>query len=177
MINGTIPSGINLFSSMKILLLSIFLSSCFNSSDTEKKYFLSPKNAVETIKKLQSKKNWKELAFYYDLSNSQVKIPDLHSGNFFYRENPPDDGRPGHPGGFWKYPHPFHPSFNYASSTELKNKIVAVNMMISIDQWDGTHQMGHSQFYLKKSVNGYQVLPLAKNSLVNKTSINLEMGL
>jgi len=172
MASGTTLSGTNSFSSMKILMLFIFLISCINSTDHEKKYFLSPKNAVDIIKKLQQDKNWEKLSLYYDLSSSQVKIRDLESGEFFYKKMPPTDGRALHPAGFWKYPHPFHPSFNYASSIELKNNIVAVNMMISIDQGQGMHQMGHNQFYMKKSTKGYQVLPLPNNSLVSKTSLN-----
>ncbi len=133
-------------------------------------YFSSPKKAVETITKLLQKKNFKALSRYYDLSGSEVKISQLESGNFFIRKKSPETA---HPGGFWRYKHPFAPGFLFSSARVTSKKtIFIVEVSITIDQGpDFPSQIGLSYFYMIKSEKGWKILP----NQVDKSDLQMEM--
>ena len=82
-------------------------------------YFSSPAEAVPIITELLVKKNFKILAKYYDLSDSEVKISEMESGDFFIRKVRPKFS---HPAGFWRYKHPFAPGFKL-NSIEAKSPL------------------------------------------------------
>ena len=109
------------FSIFAFLAMSVtFFFSCaplFAGGIMDKKaetpcYFKSPKESIEIISNLLRKKEWVELSRYYDLSDSNIDREELESGRFFYATNPPE--RAAHPGGFWKFKHPFAPGFKYS---------------------------------------------------------------
>lgn len=121
-------------------------------------FFESPKQAVEAIKKMQGDQHWAGLARYYDLSDSGIDRATLVSGAFFIRTERPEVA---HPGGFWRYRHPFSPSHKYAFISSAREAgVVIVRVEISIDQGsDSPIQRGWSEFSMRKSEAGFQVLP------------------
>ena len=119
-------------------------------------YFESPASAIPEIKELLLASDWEILSRYYDLKDSDVKLEELLSGNFFIRNEKPEVA---HPGGFWKYKHPFPPAFNYRSSTLLRDNIYQIDMEIEIDQGDDNMQQGWVSFYMLKSDLGFRILP------------------
>ena len=121
-------------------------------------YFSSPAEAIQIITELLEKKNYKILAKYYDLSNSEIKLSELESGDFFIRKERPEIA---HPAGFWRYKHPFAPGFTFNSvQATAKDAIYIVEVSISIDQGsDSPKQFGLSYFYMVKSDKGWKVLP------------------
>lgn len=120
-------------------------------------YFENPKQAVELIKTMLLESEWEKLSRYYDLRGTDDLDPEsLKSGDFFIRKERPEAT---HPGEFWKYKRPFSPQFNYLSQQEITVDTVEVTVQIEIDQGGGMIQRGIENFYLKKSTNGYQVLP------------------
>ena len=124
----------------------------------EKLYFTSPAEAIPMISKLLQKNDFKTLARYYDLSNSETKLSDLESGDFFIRKERPEAA---HPGGFWSYKHPFAPGFKYKGVRKTgRDPIHVVEVSISIDQGpDSPEQIGLSYFYMIKSQEGWRILP------------------
>ncbi len=121
-------------------------------------YFSSPAEAIQIITGLLEKKNFKILARYYDLSNSDIKLSDLESGDFFIRKERPEIA---HPAGFWRYKHPFAPgsTFNRIQAT-AKDAVYVIEASISIDQGsDSPKQIGLSHFYMVKSDKGWKILP------------------
>ena len=102
--------------------------------------------------------DWAILARYYDLSGSTVDPADLLSGEFFIRTEPPEVY---HPGGFWRYKHPFPPSFDYSFATPSDGSgVVTVQMSIRIDQGAGSPvQEGRQEFRMRESEGGFRVLP------------------
>ena len=121
-------------------------------------YFSSPAESIPIITELLEKKNFKFLAGYYDLSNSEIKLSELESGDFFIRKERPEIA---HPAGFWRYKHPFAPGFTFSNIRATKNKgIYIVKVSITIDQGpDAPEQIGLSYFYMVKSDNGWRILP------------------
>ncbi len=121
-------------------------------------YFSSPAEAIQIITELLEKKNYKILAKYYDLSNSEIKLSELESGDFFIRKERPEIS---HPAGFWRYKHPFAPGFIFNSvQATAKDAIYIVEVSISIDQGsDSPKHFGLSYFYMVKSDNGWKLLP------------------
>ena len=121
-------------------------------------YFESPRQAVEAVTVMLEAKDWPALARYYDLGGSDIDRAQLVSGEFFYRTERPEAA---HPGGFWRYKHPFSPSFHYVSSAPAGGPgIVRVMLEVEIDQGEGSPvQRGRAEFRMRKSENGYQVLP------------------
>lgn len=121
-------------------------------------FFASPKQAVEAIREMQGQEDWASLARYYNLEGSGIDRETLVSGEFFIRTERPEVS---HPGGFWRYKHPFAPSFEYAfttSSTEAG--VVIVRVDISIDEGsESPMQRGWQEFLMRESKNGFQVLP------------------
>jgi hypothetical protein len=130
-----------------------------NQQDTSKSnYFSSPAEAIPIITELLKKENFKVLAKYYDLSNSEIKLTELESGTFFIRKDRPKFT---HPAGFWRYKHPFSPGFtlNRVEAT-AKKAVYLVEVSISIDQGSGSpKQIGLSHFYMVKSEKGWKILP------------------
>jgi hypothetical protein len=127
-----------------------------NTNSMKALYFDSPENAIPVIKELLLASDWEELSRYYDLKNSEVRIESLLSGSFFIRNEKPEVA---HPGGFWKYKHPFPPAFIYHSSMLINDNIFRIDMKIIIDQGDGKMQEGGTTFYMIKSDLGYRILP------------------
>ena len=121
-------------------------------------YFSGPAEAVPIITDLLEKKNFEILSRYYDLSNSDIALTELESGDFFIQKERPEIA---HPAGFWRYKHPFAPGFKYQSvRASDKDSIYIVEVSISIDQGAGSPgQMGLSYFYMIKSDKGWKLLP------------------
>ena len=121
-------------------------------------FFPSPKQAVEAISKMLREEDWATLARYYELEGSGIDRSNLIAGDFFIRSKRPETA---HPGGFWRYKHPFPPQFEYAFATpEDSDGIVTVRVSIKIDQGAGQPaQEGWKEFRMRKSVRGYQILP------------------
>lgn len=124
----------------------------------EASYFSSPRQAVDIIRTMLEQEDWAILARYYDLSGSTVDPADLLSGEFFIRTEPPEVY---HPGGFWRYKHPFPPSFDYSFATPSDGSgVVTVQMSIRIDQGAGSPvQEGRQEFRMRESEGGFRVLP------------------
>jgi len=145
-----------------ILIFSLF--GCRFMQDNNQKdrsktyYFSSPTEAIQIISELLEKKNFKILAKYYDLSNSEIKLSELESGDFFIRKDRPEIA---HPAEFWSYKHPFAPVFKFNSvQTTAKDAVYIVEVSISIDQGsDSPKQIGLSYFYMVKSDKGWKILP------------------
>ena len=130
-----------------------------NQKDKSKTYyFSSPAEAIQIISELLERKNFKILARYYDLSNSEIKLSELESGDFFIRKERPEIA---HPSEFWRYKHPFAPGFKFKSvQATAKDAIYIVEVSISIDQGsDSPKQIGLSYFYMVKSDKGWKILP------------------
>ena len=125
---------------------------------SEAYYFSSPAEAIPIITDLLKKEEFKILAQYYDLSNSELKLADLESGEFFIREERPEVA---HPAGFWRYKHPFAPGYKFNGVQPTANEaIYMVEVSISIDQGsESPEQMGLSYFYMIKSDKGWKILP------------------
>ena len=121
-------------------------------------FFESPKLAVEEIRKMQGEEDWASLARYYDLEGSGIDRQTLVSGEFFIRTERPQLS---HPGGFWRYKHPFAPSFKYAFTTSAAEAgVVIVRVDISIEQGSGIPvQHGWQEFSMRESEAGIQILP------------------
>lgn len=130
----------------------------------ETSYFSSPRQAVEAIRKMQKAEDWTSLARYYDLDGSGIDRKSLISGEFFIRTERPAVS---HPGGFWRYKHPFAPDFEYASSSPAdKAGIVTVSVSISIDQGSGSPQrQGRQEFEMRQSDRGFQILPNTRDRI------------
>ena len=120
-------------------------------------YFSSPRESVEITSQLLLDENWEKLSAYYYLENTNSQMIDsIKNGSYFIRNKRPEVA---HPGEFWKYKKPFHPSFNYLSHSENTGDTTKVNVNLEIDQGGGMIQEGMSSFYLLKSKHGYQLLP------------------
>jgi hypothetical protein len=136
----------------------------------ETTYFSSPAAAIPIISELLEKKDFKNLARYYDLSHSDVSFSDLESGNFFIRKERPEIA---HPGGFWRYKHPFAPGFKFKSvQNTARDNIYIVELSISIDQGpDSPEQFGLSYFYMIQSDKGWRILPDQVTGKKNQTEM------
>lgn len=125
---------------------------------SDKTYFESPQDAVPKIAELLLKEDFGTLSKYYDLSNSDISLSDLQSGEFFIRTERPELA---HPAGFWRYKHPFAPGFEYSSMwSGARANVYVVKVMVSIDQGaDSPVQQGYSLFHMIQSDKGWQLLP------------------
>ncbi len=120
-------------------------------------YFASPRAAIPVITELLRKEDWKTLSSYYDLSNFNTPRSELESGRFFIQDKRPEGAHPGLP---WKYKHPFAPGFEFDRAEETKDtSLVTVIVKIRIDEGGGMVQRGFSEFKMRKSDRGYQLLP------------------
>ncbi len=129
-----------------------------NDETSGRAFFTSPQEAVPKIADMLRQSDFKTLARYYDLTDSDVPLADLESGTFFIREERPEFA---HPGGFWRYKHPFSPGFEYIDmqSTD-RDAVHEIRVTISIEQGAGSpDQVGYSFFYMIRSAHGWQVLP------------------
>lgn len=134
------------------------IETAMETSMDDPAFFETPKSAVQAIKVMLRQEEWASLARYYDLSGSDVDRASLVSGDFFIRAERPEVA---HPAGFWRYKHPFPPSFDYRSASPADAVgIVTIQVAITIDQGVGSPaQQGFQEFRMKQSSNGYQVLP------------------
>ena len=120
-------------------------------------YFPGPEASVEIITQLLISEDWSSLSSYYYLDEGNGGMIDsLLSGDYFIREERPEVA---HPGGFWKYKHPFSPGFQYSSHEEISEDHIKVNMTIEIDQGDGMIQVGRESYLLKEFKDGFKLLP------------------
>ena len=121
-------------------------------------FFASPRQAVDAIGNMLSERDWASLARYYDLDGADIDRKTLISGEFFVRTERPEVS---HPGGFWRYKHPFAPGFEYSfDSGADQDGIVTVRVSIRIDQGsDSPAQQGWREFEMRRSERGLQVLP------------------
>jgi len=126
--------------------------------DAEDRCFNNPQDAVSDIAMMLRNKNWKDLASYYDLNESHVERGALTSGEYFIRHTRPKSA---HPGGFWRYRHPFSPEFDFGwvEPVEENGDVVEVFVTIEIDQGGGMIQRGIDSFLMRESECGYQILP------------------
>lgn len=154
-----------LLAKIATFLLCVSLSGCDRTATKkekekekdEERYFASPLEAVEQITLMLNEKNWSELAKYYDLADSPEERAELVSGKFFFTEEKPEAA---HPGGFWKYKHPFAPAFEFESTREQEEAgVIEVTVGVEIDQGGGPKQRGLQTFLMRKSDKGYQVMP------------------
>lgn len=121
------------------------------------KYFKSPGSAVEQIAVMLDEKDWAKLAGFYDLSDSPIERSTLISGEFFYTD---EKSASAHPAGFWHYKHPFAPAFKFQSTRDLDEPgVIEVTVQVEIDQGGGMIQRGMQTFRMRKTENGYQVMP------------------
>jgi len=130
-----------------------------NKQDSsESNYFSSPAEAIPIITELLKNEDFKVLAQYYDLSNSEIELSELESGDFFIHKDRPEFT---HPGGFWRYKHPFAPGFTFSRvEAAAKDAVYVVEVSISIDQGSGSpNQIGLDYFYMVKSKKGWRILP------------------
>jgi len=157
-------------------ILIFFLSGCKSMKSNTKKgmsvtyYFSSPAAAIPIITELLEKKNFKILAKYYDLSNSEIELSELESGDFFIRKERPEVA---HPAGSWRYKHPFAPEFSFSNvQSTAKDGIYIIEVSLSIDQGqDFPEQIGLSYFYMIKTDKGWKILP----NQVTANDIDTEM--
>jgi len=142
------------------LILAIFLVGGYLMIDEVQKqsYFSSPEEAIPLISQMLINEEFKSLANYYDLSQSEIKQVELESGEFFIRKTRPEIA---HPAGFWRYKHPFAPGFEYNNiSAGPGQDIYLIRVKISIDQGTGSpKQVGYDSFHMIKSTRGWQILP------------------
>ncbi len=163
-------------SSFLSLILLLFLTGCIfmtkkdHSISSNAYYFSSPAKAIQTITELLKNENFKILSKYYDLSNSNIDLAELESGDFFIQKQRPEIA---HPSGFWRYKHPFAPGYIFKSSRVAGKKTVyVVEVSISIDQGlDSPAQQGLSYFYMLKSNKGWKILP----DEVSEDDLHIEM--
>ncbi len=125
-----------------------------------KSYFSSPEQAVDVARQLLLAEDYRALAGYYDLSGSDIERHALECGDFFMRRQRPEVS---HPGGFWRYKHPFAPGFELSGVHPIDRAgVYRVIMTITIDQGVGAPlQEGMSCFYMIESSRGWQILPEA----------------
>lgn len=121
------------------------------------RYFESPQQAVPQIDAMLRQAQWEQLAAFYDLTRATVDRSELTSGRFFEAtERPPA----AHPAGFWRYRHPFAPGFKFDRVEPTQDPQVSkVIMTVAIDQGDGRVQRGFSEFLMRRSERGWQILP------------------
>ena len=120
-------------------------------------YFDEPEKAVGEISRMLHEQDWLQLACYYDLSDSGIERAELESGDFFKNSEHERVGPPG----LSTIKEPFSPSFVYRSHHEVKQGLWQVELEINIDQGDGMVMHGLSEFYLRQSVQGFQIVPKA----------------
>ena len=127
-------------------------------NEADNYYFSSPAAAIPIITDLLEKENFKILARYYDLEGSDIRLSELKSGEFFIRRERPEVA---HPGGYWRYKHPFAPGFKYKGvQATARESIYMIEVSISIDQGpDSPEQLGMSHFYMIQSEKGWKILP------------------
>jgi len=147
----------------RIITASIFIGALYGCvtaagrpNGTAARYFASPEEAVTVTTELLKKEDWATLSRYYDLTGSNVTRSDLESGRFFVQT---ETGGIHHQG-FARYRHPFPPGFRFdrINATADPN-VVAVVVSVSIDQGGGVKQRGATEFKMRKSAKGYQILP------------------
>lgn len=121
-------------------------------------YFTSPEEGVGQIKAMLLQEDWPRLAGYYDLSGTEIDRSTLTAGMFFIETERPDVA---HPAGFWRFKHPFPPSFDYVEEEATDDPTVSlVRVGIEIEQGEGSPpQRGFMEFLMKQSDRGWQVLP------------------
>ena len=121
-------------------------------------WFDSPEKAIPIITNLLKQQDFRTLSTYYDLSASGIDPATLLSGDFFIRKERPEMA---HPGGFWRYKHPFAPGFRYIGMTaDTVKDTYTIHLRIEIEQGEGAPpQIGLDTFRMIRSDKGWQILP------------------
>lgn len=120
-------------------------------------YFSSPQESVELTGQLLIQEDWETLSKYYFVEDSDKEtIDSLKNGSYFIRDKKPELV---HPAVSWRYKKPFDPNFKYSGHFEENPARIKVEVSMEIDQGDSMIQQGKSFFYLKRSKNGYQLIP------------------
>lgn len=146
------------------LLAAIFLAGGAPMGEAEERgsigtaWFSSPEEAVPAISEMLRSEDFRRLASYYDLTGSGIDRGELESGDFFIRRERPEVA---HPGGFWRYKHPFAPGFKYSGMTSAPGEgVYTIHLRIEIEQGEGSPpQVGLDSFLMIESEKGWQVLP------------------
>lgn len=136
----------------------LMLIGCNGGNSTGNRgYFKDPASAVEQITVMLEKKDWAELARFYDLTDTPVDIETLRSGEFFYTDERPAAA---HPAGFWRYKHPFAPGYKFLETRKLEEPgVIEVSVQVEIDQGGGMIQRGIDTFLMRVSEKGCQIMP------------------
>ena len=142
---------------LRYILVCMALGSSGLAAEQESLFFESPQKAVAAVADLLRAKDWKELARYYDLTDSGVARADLESGEFFCRKSPPADADQA---GLWRWKHPFPPTFKFhkVEKTDAAD-VLEVTVVLEIDQGGGPIQKVLNSFLTRKSSAGFQILP------------------
>lgn len=139
-----------------LVVLLVVLGAAAEAAASTPLYFSSPEEAVTISTELMRREDWPTLARYYDLSRSTIPREALTSGRFFVRTTPPAMTHPGLP---WRYRHPFTPGFSFKeakAATEVGVYMIVVG--IEIDEGGGRIRRAFSDFTLRRSGAGYQIL-------------------
>lgn len=109
-------------------------------------YFASPEAAVEEINAMLGAHEWRKLARYYDLSESDVPQRDLVSGVYFAGTGPDAKVRP------------FPPGYVFVSSAPTE--IDLIRRILVAKSLNGTADLtSERSFFMRRSPEGYRVIP------------------
>lgn len=152
---GKSPIGPGWITAIGIAVAGWLLPGC--AHPITPRYFASPEAAVGTIDRLLRTERWRTLAAYYDFGREPVPWSTLESGDFFLRRALPDHPDPS---GAARYRQPFPPGWKrVATEAGPEPDVVRVIMGIEIDQGGGPPQRGRTEFLMRRSPKGWQVLP------------------
>ena len=135
-----------------------FYGSLKNSDSATVKYFSSPRDAVPIITGALRNADWMLLAQYYDRTGTGLREVDLQDSSFYLQDVKPQKI---HPGLDWKYRQPFTPGFQFDRVEEKPDpSIVNVHLIVDVGKGGGLIQRGLSEFRMRRSAGGYQILPV-----------------
>jgi hypothetical protein len=122
--------------------------------------FPDPRAAVEQIGRMLRDRAWLKLAMYYDLSGTEVDLAKLISGAFFLHA---EALRVGHPAVDNRIKEPFSPQFSYHSHRGTAGDEIVVIVSFSVDEGMGMVREGLDAFPMRKTENGYRLIPKSKS--------------
>jgi hypothetical protein len=113
-------------------------------------YFASPETAVREINAMLGAHEWRRLALYYDLSDSDVTERDLLNGTYFAGTTPGGGGK--------AMPHPFPAGYVFVSS--LPTELNLMRRIIVAKSLNGTADpSAQTSFFMRRSPDGYRIIP------------------
>ncbi|MDP1592306.1 MAG: hypothetical protein Q8M07_31380 [Prosthecobacter sp.] len=137
-----------------LLALILMAAQATHAAEDGPLYFSAPEVVVDEATTLLKARDWKMLARHYDLSDSKITQAELESGDYF-QPKLKSEGQPSFTG---KRPFPVGFKFIDVEKTD-DAAVVRVNAGIEIDQGGGPKQRVRTSFLLKKSAQGWQLLP------------------